>query len=253
MTEPKPSPAQQEWRDLFSSHTRKRRNSEGRAKTADPRAAADKLTTSAPNVKPGTWTNLGNGARLGYWPAALTALNCPHLFNQLIDTVPWQQREVRVMGRLVMQPRLVSYMADGPHLAYTYSGLTLQPLPWAAPVQQIKQEVEKLAGATFNSCLLNYYRDGKDHLSWHSDNEALYGPQPTIASVSLGASRDFILRSIADSSVKIKLQLSQGDVLVMSGTMQQHWLHSVPKRKALSEPRVNLTFRSIVKPNPSKE
>ena len=252
MSEPSAvSNPQQEWKNFFQTQSRKRRHPDGAGNSRGP-AAGKPAVATAPRVTPGSWSDLSNGARLGYWPGALcSSLDCPSIFKQLIDTMPWQQREVRVMGRLVMQPRLVCYMADGPHLAYTYSGLTLQPLPWAPAVQHIKQQVEQLAGTTFNSCLMNFYRDGNDHISWHSDNEALYGPQPIIASVSLGASRDFMLRSIADSSVKIKLHLTQGDVLVMAGTMQQQWLHSVPKRKTIGEPRLNLTFRTIVKPEHS--
>ncbi|EIE24966.1 hypothetical protein COCSUDRAFT_83658 [Coccomyxa subellipsoidea C-169] len=153
------------------------------------------------------------------------------------------------MGRRVMQPRLVAYMADHAGLSYTYSGSSMTPLTWNAAVLRIKERVEEVSGATFNSCLLNFYRTGMDHLSWHSDNEPLYGSGSyTIGSASFGSARDFVLRSNADRSNKITYPLGCGDVLVMKGTVQQHWMHSIPRRTRVSGGRISLTFRQIVNP-----
>jgi len=139
---------------------------------------------------------------LGYWPNALEDL-CQQHERRLLqsDYVGWQQRSIVLFGKPVQQPRLIAYMADSPQLAYTYSGATLQPSPWLPEVLAIKEAAEQLAsqrlpGTRFNSCLLNLYRSGQDHISWHSDNEPLYGSQPTIASVSLGAARDFQLKRV---------------------------------------------------------
>eukprot|EP00775_Hariotina_reticulata_P006320 gene6320-6555_t len=168
--------------------------------------------------------------------------------TSLLREVNWEQRELSMMGRRVLQPRLICYMADASDLQYTYSGLTVQPAPWSPAVLEIKAAVEQLAEATFNSCLLNYYRDGNDHISWHSDDEPLYGAAPTIASVSLGAARDFVLRHKEHREHKIVLNLQAGDVFIMAGTMQQHWQHSVPRRKKVLGPRISLTFRTITRP-----
>jgi alkylated DNA repair dioxygenase AlkB len=105
--------------------------------------------------------------------------------------------------------------------------------------------VEAAVADTFNSCLLNLYRDGKDSQGWHADNEAVYGETPTIASVTLGAPRDFILRRTIDHSTKLAVTLGEGDLLVMRGALQQHWQHSVPKRAHVQGERMNLTFRRI--------
>ena len=105
--------------------------------------------------------------------------------------------------------------------------------------------VEAATTETFNSCLLNLYRDGKDSQGWHADNEAVYGTMPTIASVTLGAPRDFILRRTVDNSTKLAVTLGEGDLLIMRGPLQQHWQHSVPKRAHVQGERINLTFRRI--------
>jgi len=105
--------------------------------------------------------------------------------------------------------------------------------------------IESSLNTTFNSALLNLYRDGCDHLSWHCDNERELGSSPVIASVSFGATRDFIIRRIDDHSKKLSIPLAHGSVLVMKGDMQRYWEHSVPKRKKVSKARINVTFRKI--------
>lgn len=150
------------------------------------------------------------------------------------------------MGRWVQQPRLVAYMADGNDLEYTYSGITPKVQPWTNIVHELCAEVERETGVHFNSCLLNYYRNGDDYVSWHADNEKLYGNNSTIASVSFGASREFVLRCREDPKRILSYSLGDGDLLVMAGTTQKHWLHTVPKRKRVQEPRVSLTFRAVM-------
>lgn len=122
------------------------------------------------------------------------------------------QRNVVLFGRSVPQPRLICYMADGPHLQYTYSGLTVVPQPWSPAVREVKAAVEELSGCTFNSCLLNHYRTGLDSLGWHSDDEfQVYGPEPTIASVSFGEARDFVIRHQQRKQHKISVNLAPGE------------------------------------------
>ena len=115
-----------------------------------------------------------------------------------------------------MQPRLVCYMADGPELGFRYSGLTMEARPWAPAVRALKRDAEQaanLAPGYFNSCLLNLYRGGDDYMGWHSDDEKLYGDRPVIASVSLGAARDFMVRPRGGrDGPQLKYTLEDGDL-----------------------------------------
>ncbi|KAK9834792.1 hypothetical protein WJX74_010721 [Apatococcus lobatus] len=185
---------------------------------------------------------LSKGCEVIYEPVAVA--DPGKRFADLQKKVNWLQKEITVMGRKVMQPREIAYMADN-GLRYTYSKTQLEPEAFPTEVQDIKNQVERLANARFNCCLLNHYRDGKDNLGWHSDNEKLFGPKPTIASVSLGARRDFVLRRNSDHSQKWKCSLGEGDILIMKGRTQSDWMHSIPKRSSCG-PRINLTFRRIV-------
>ena len=117
------------------------------------------------------------------------------MYKKLLDNeIEWEKREVKIYGKTFEQPRLISYMASESRLNYKYSGLRLVPKDFTPTVIKIKELVEKESGESFNSCLLNFYRDGRDHVSWHSDNEKEYGKEPTIASFTLGTERDFILK-----------------------------------------------------------
>ncbi|BDA42687.1 DNA oxidative demethylase ALKBH2 [Coccomyxa sp. Obi] len=214
----------------------------------DERRGGSQASSVARPGKEGT-TDLGQGSIIMYAPAAFSAKESAALFRSLQDDVEWQAREVTVMGRRVMQPRLVAYMADHSGLKYTYSGSCMVPSPWNDAVLKIKDKVEELSRSTFNSCLLNFYRTGIYHMSFHSDNEPLYGGDVcTIGSASFGSARDFILRRNADHHDKLSYPLGCGDVLVMKGTLQQHWMHSVPRRKRVLGGRISLTFRQIVNP-----
>ncbi len=163
------------------------------------------------------------------------------LFRVLLEDVHWEQREITVYGKRHPQPRLVAWHGN-PGTSYTYAGLTLHPTPWSDPLLQIKAVAEVIASTTFNSVLLNLYRDGDDTVGWHSDDEPQLGPNPTIASVSLGAARRFDLRHKATRET-IKVVLPPGSVLMMSGRMQSEWSHQLPRTRKVSEPRINLTFR----------
>ncbi len=162
------------------------------------------------------------------------------------EHVAWLRKEITVMGRKVMQPREIAYMADH-GLRYTYSKTQLEPTEFPEEIEAIRKRVQEMANTNFNCCLLNRYRDGRDHLGWHSDNEKLFGKNPTIASVSFGAKRDFVLRRNADHAHKLVYPLGHGDILIMRGSTQQDWMHSLPKR-ASSGPRINMTFRNIIHP-----
>ncbi|CAK0761450.1 hypothetical protein CVIRNUC_002861 [Coccomyxa viridis] len=193
-------------------------------------------------------TDLGQGAQVLYYPRMFNRAEAAEMLTSLQTEVAWQQKEVTVHGKRVMQPRMVAYMADEPSLAYTYSRQTMIPDSWTPAVRLIKARLEQETGAVFNSCLLNLYRNGRDHMSYHSDNEALYGPQPVIGSVSFGEARAFILRQNSNHACKLNFALGNGDMLTMQGTTQDHWMHAVPRRLQCSGSRISLTFRKIVCP-----
>ncbi|GMH42166.1 hypothetical protein BSKO_10085 [Bryopsis sp. KO-2023] len=190
----------------------------------------------------------GTGAFVGYWKDVFNSSE--EIMEQLRTEVEWLDKEVVVRGQRKKQPRLIAYMADSEDLTYTYSGLKLWPKDYTHTVRKIKEVLqgggyggEKL---DFNCVLMNYYRDGEDNVAWHADDEPLFGQNPTIGSVSFGARRDFILRSNSDALQKFVYKLGGGDILVMKGTTQELYKHSVPKRKSIGLGRINLTFRKIV-------
>jgi alkylated DNA repair dioxygenase AlkB len=165
------------------------------------------------------------------------------LFAALLADTPWQQPVLKLYGRVLAVPRLSAWYGDS-GAVYCYSGLRLEPLAWTPVLYEIKAVVEELAAIRFNSVLLNLYRDGRDSVGWHSDDEPELGRNPVIASVSLGAVRRFAFRH-KRLPIRIPLDLAPGSVLLMRGTTQHHWLHQVPKTRKPVGGRVNLTFRVI--------
>jgi alkylated DNA repair dioxygenase AlkB len=159
--------------------------------------------------------------------------------------INWKQDKIVMYGKTIPLPRLTAWYGD-PGKTYTYSGIRSQPNPWNKGLLYIKEKVEQVSAARFNSVLLNWYRHGEDHLSWHADDEVELGKNPVIASVNLGQSRDFVLRRTDNPAQKIVIALQHGSLLVMAGELQHYWQHSVPKRKQVTGSRFNLTFRQIV-------
>jgi alkylated DNA repair dioxygenase AlkB len=139
---------------------------------------------------------------------------------------------------------LTAWYADT-GLTYTYSGVTHAAIPWTPALAEVRRRVEEASGAPFNSVLLNYYRDGADSMGYHADDEEELGVNPVIASISLGAVRQFFLKH-PKSGEKLKYDLAHGSLLVMGGTCQHHWVHAVPKAKTALGERINLTFRKIL-------
>lgn len=182
-------------------------------------------------------------ADIHYTPRFYSNEAADALFDLLRHETDWQQDVVRVFGKTHPAPRLSRWVGDS-GLRYTYSGLTMQAVPWTDTLLGIKKEVEKATDASFNSVLLNFYRDGRDSNGWHSDDEPELGEQPEIASLSFGAARDFKLRHKADHQLKYTVSLDNGSLLLMRGSTQACWQHQIPKR-AQAGPRINLTFRSI--------
>lgn len=154
----------------------------------------------------------------------------------------WRSETITVWGKQHAQPRLTAWHGEA---AYTYSGLTLAPLPFTPLQLDIKAAVEQATGRRFNSVLLNYYRNERDSMGMHSDNEPELGPAPAIASVSFGATRTFILKH-KTSKRTVKLDLTSGSLLLMAGETQANWQHGINKQTRTCGPRINLTFRNIL-------
>ncbi len=188
---------------------------------------------------------------------------------QLSAELAWKQGEIVIFGKKVAEPRLTAWYGDAGK-NYTYSGKLQEPLMWHNDLILIKNDIEKIIknelfnsinkeinsvnkelinsinnNFTFNSVLCNCYRNGQDSMGFHADNEKELGLNPIIASVNFGESRRFIFRRRDDKTIKHELVLTHGSVLVMSGAMQHHWVHAVPKEPKRTKPRINLTFRHI--------
>ena len=180
------------------------------------------------------------------YPQIVDSAEATQMFETLIANIPWQQEHLRIAGKLRAIPRLQCWMGDRTS-EYGYSGVRLTPCPWHETVKVIHDRVADLSGTTFNSVLINYYRNGQDSVAWHADDESELGESPVIASVSLGAERIFELKQKHQTPAKkYKLPLRHASLLIMGGTMQQHWLHQLPKVQGLNEGRINLTFRNII-------
>jgi alkylated DNA repair dioxygenase AlkB len=164
------------------------------------------------------------------------------LYKKLLNEIEWKQEPIYIYGKMVMQPRLTAWYGDSGK-DILYSGISMQPQPWNSTLLDIKKRIEKILQLQFTSALLNLYRDGNDSLGWHRDNEKELGINPTIASISFGSSRTFFLRNYKNKKEKYAIELEHGSVLLMKKDTQHFWEHSIPKRKKVSKPRINITFR----------
>ncbi len=178
------------------------------------------------------------------FPGFFAVEEANRLFSSLTDTVAWQQDTIRLYGRVMNQPRLTAWYGDAGR-SYTYSGITMNPQPWTPDLIHIRQRVEEVAGVDFNSVLLNQYRNEKDSVAWHSDDESELGPNPVIASVSFGASRRFQFKHKTDPEQRATVELTHGSLLLMRGPTQHFWKHQIPKSARPHGPRINLTFRIV--------
>lgn len=185
------------------------------------------------------------GGELHYYPGAFTVQESAAFLMKLRNTVNWTRREIQLYGRRIMMPRLIAWYADD-GMEYEYSGQASLRNDWTPELLTIKTRVETISRYAFNGALLNFYRDGNDSMSWHSDDERSLGVNPVIASVSFGATRVFKLRHRRDRSIEpLTLSLTSGSLLIMRGETQRHWQHQLPKTKKVTGERINITFRRI--------
>lgn len=182
----------------------------------------------------------GNADYYGSVMGADAAGRCMEL---LMRDIEWRNDEAVIFGRHIITKRKVAWYGDSGY-GYKYSGVVREALPWTAQLLELKRLTEELTGVGYNSCLLNLYHDGDEGMAWHSDDEKELAPGGAIASLSFGAERRFLFRHKATKEI-VELSLAAGSLLVMRGTTQDRWVHSLPKMKRVTRPRVNLTFRTM--------
>jgi alkylated DNA repair dioxygenase AlkB len=167
-------------------------------------------------------------------------------FNCLLKRIEWRHDTIKHFGKEIPLPRLTAWYGDAGKV-YTYSKIRMEPLDWTSELLKIKNRVEKISNCTFNSVLINQYRDGRDSVAWHSDDEKELGENPVIASVSFGATRQFMLKHKTRKDVEpITIDLTSGSLLLMKDKSQECWLHQIPKTTKPISARINLTFRTII-------
>ena len=167
----------------------------------------------------------------------------PQLFSVLDEQIQWQQDAMHIYGKAVPLPRLTAWYGD-PEAVYQYSGIRNQPRPWLPLLQDLRQLLEERTGARYNSVLANRYAHGGQHQGYHADDEKELGPTPTIASLSFGAMRRFLIQERA-SRERWHIDLAGGSLLLMRGDFQRNFRHALARTKKPVGPRINLTFRWI--------
>ena len=180
---------------------------------------------------------------VNYYGQIFSPQEAIQLFDKLEATLDWQHDEAFIMGKRIITKRKVAWYGDEPY-QYTYSSTTKTALQFTPTLLLLKEKVEELTGASYNSCLANLYHNGDEGMAYHSDNEKDLTEHAAIASLSFGAARRFLLRH-KSSKTTITTFLEEGSLLVMKGETQKKWLHRLPTTKKTTLPRINLTFRKI--------
>lgn len=163
----------------------------------------------------------------------------------LLADSEWVQRPIVARGREVMQPRLMDWYGETP---YRYSNLVLDPRPMPPRIVDLNDRASRFAGESFDHVLLNLYRNGRDSIGMHADNEPELGWEPVIGSLSLGAPRKFVIQHKQKRSWRRTIVLEHGSMLVMGGAFQRRWRHGVPATTLVDAPRINVTFRRLFGP-----
>ncbi len=176
-----------------------------------------------------------------FYPNVFSIQESDRLFSDLSSNVKWKKYIIHIYGKTIPLPRLTSWYGDEGK-SYIYSGIQQHPEPWTPTLTLIKSKAEEISEVTFNSVLLNLYRDGKDSVSWHSDDEPELGKNPVIASISLGETRRFSLKHKISQDYKVNLDLPNGSLLLMKGETQHFWKHQIAKTAKSVEHRIQLFF-----------
>lgn len=179
-----------------------------------------------------------------YYQGVLNSEEAAKYFEWLKASISWKQDEVVIFGKRHITKRETAWYGEGTYV-YSYSNTSRQALPFTIELLELKSICESVTGTTYNSCLLNLYHNGHEGMGWHSDDEKMLQEEGTIASLSLGAERNFLFRHRCTRE-KVSLKLEDGSLLAMRGATQKNWLHSLPKSAKIHKPRINLTFRTFV-------
>lgn len=182
---------------------------------------------------------------VNYYGQILSLSDAHYYYDKLLNTVEWKNDEAIIFGKKIITKRKVAWYGDE-NYSYTYSKTTKQALKWTKSLLELKLIIEKYSKTKFNSCLLNLYHSGEEGMAWHSDNEKSLGKNTVIASMSFGAERNFAFKH-KSSKQKVGVILEKGSLLIMKGSTQTNWLHRLPPTKKIKGPRINLTFRTIIK------
>ncbi len=181
-----------------------------------------------------------------YWPGFLDAKETASCFAALQSKIDWHTPRVFVYGRWIDSPRQSAWYGDG-GAVYRYSGTINEPIQWLPELKNLGERLNDFCKSEFNSVLANHYRSGSDSMGWHSDDEKELGPEPVIASISLGGARRFLLRHRCHKELQThEITLESGSLLLMRGESQRAWRHSIPKTRRAVAPRINLTYRRIM-------
>jgi alkylated DNA repair dioxygenase AlkB len=178
-----------------------------------------------------------------YYGKILSSEEANQYLHLLVRNIEWENDDLVFFGKRVTTKRKVAWYGDSEYM-YTYSSTTKRALAWTKDLSELKQIVEKYARTKFNSCLLNLYHNGNEGMGWHSDDEKPLGKNNTIASLSFGAERKFSFKH-KQTKQTVSLVLEHGSLLIMKDSTQSNWLHSLPKSKNITQPRINLTFRTM--------
>jgi alkylated DNA repair dioxygenase AlkB len=181
---------------------------------------------------------------VNYYGMIMTSFDANRYFELLLNNILWKNDKTIVFGKAIVTKRKVAWYGDSDY-SYTYSNSTKQALAWTKELLGLKHMIENVTGSNFNSCLLNLYHNGNEGIAWHSDDEESLGRNNNIASLSLGAERKFLFKHKLTKQI-VSILLEHGSLLIMKGSTQTNWLHSLPKSKRILQPRINLTFRSII-------
>ena len=183
-------------------------------------------------------------AEVVYYANLFSPDEADKFFSDLLTESDWTQEHITIHGKRIPIPRLTAWCGE-PNKTYAYSGIKVVAGAWTDALLQIKNRIEKVSNASFNSVLLNLYRHGADSVAWHADDEKELGMNPVIGSVSFGAPRKFQMKHKTKRH-KRDIELRHGDYLLMAGETQHHWIHQIPKTKREVGARINLTFRRVV-------
>lgn len=194
----------------------------------------------------GTTLALDDHSSVLYCEQYLDPAEADQLLAICAKTLEWTQSNIMMFGKRVAIPRLNAWYGDYP---YCYSGTSFDAKPMPGPLLRMQNRLIRDTGLALNSLLANLYRDGSDSMGWHSDDEKSLGECPQIASLSLGATRNFMLRNKKNNTTRHKLELKHGSLLLMLGECQQQWQHALPKTKRIKHERINLTFRLTISTN----